>query len=53
MWNNSDVADLIQLLREIRDELKRLNDNQCRIDIEVPQELLDVRKKEIGKSRMG
>ena len=37
MWTNSDVADLMQFLREIRDELKRLNDNQCRTDVKVPE----------------
>ena len=44
MWTNSDVIALMDLLREIRDEFKRLNELKYRTDIDMPEIVLDVRK---------
>ena len=44
MWTNNDVVALMKLLREMRDELKRINERQHRINEQVPEKLLVLRK---------
>ena len=51
MWINADVTALMSLLREIRDELKRINEYKYRIDKQVQQVVLDVRKKKTRKTK--
>ncbi|KKL50486.1 hypothetical protein LCGC14_2305030 [marine sediment metagenome] len=49
MWINSDVVDLMKLLREIRDELRGINERQRGTNKQVQQEVFYVRKKKTRK----